>query len=379
VDRKPRRRSRKPLMWGGVLVVVGVVIGVVLIITAFTRLDDKVSSFYRLGAPDVQEVFFDSAGEYVIYDESLGLPQDGVAPFEVTVTRTGTGLDVPVSASVDDIDYDTSGNSGQAVFEFSIPAVGTYEIQTSVSVDAGLAQLAIGRSVFGDLLKGLVLAAVVGGGIIVLGILIAVIGSIPRRQRGRSGSARTSGSRETSDRERPAEHGRSPLSRRSDAHREEDALHPRPHQESAPPPPSPPTDPLPSPSPSSVPPPPPPSRAVKRRQHRLAERVPAPPRELAPPELTEPELTDPEPAPSRSGAHTPNNSLSVAGLDFESETLSSLEPVAIVPEVMGLETYDLASGVLADPASIVIVGLEVSDLDVIGLDSADDEGASLRL
>jgi hypothetical protein len=95
--------------------------------------------------------------------------------------------------------------------------------------------------------------------------------------------------------------------------------------------------------------------------------------------LTEPELTDPEPAPSRSGAHTPNNSLSVAGLDFESETLSSLEPVAIVPEVMGLETYDLASGVLADPASIVIVGLEVSDLDVIGLDSADDEGASLRL
>ena len=364
MDRRPRRRSRKALMWGGVLVVIGVIAGVALVIVAFARLDDKVSSFYRLGAPDVTEVFFSDTGDYVVYDESIGLPVDGEAPFEVTVRRTGTGLEVPVSASVDDVTYDTGGKSGTAVFEFSIPAVGSYEIEADVSTEAGLAQLAVGRSVLGDLLRGLVTAAVVGGGLILAGVLVAVVGSIPRPGRtAREGSTeRTEGSRERSDSSGSGRHGRSPLTRRAEDRRAAAEAPPPPvlreEQPSSPPPPP--------------PPPPPPTQVV-------VEEPPPPPVTSEPldPVEFEPvsyETAEFEPVTLGTSKFEP---VTLGTSEFEPVTVETaeFEPVTVETtdfEPVRLETVDfeplvveVASG-LGD-SSIEIEGLERSSLEVAGL------------
>jgi hypothetical protein len=356
MDRQPRRRSRKALMWGGLLVVAGVVAGIALVVMAFVKLDDKVSGFDRLDVPDVSQVFFGDTGDYVVYDESIGIPVDGAVPFSVSVRRTGSGLAVPVEASVDDITYDVSGQSGTAVFEFSIPAVGTYEIETSADVEAGLAQLAVGRSVLGDLLRGLVTAAVVGGGLILVGVLVALVGSIQRspRRRGTGTTERPVGtdrrsagtdSRSAGTDKRSAgtteravkshsSHGRSPLSRRAEEMPE--------LGRSAPPPPPSPV--APEVLPESPPPPPPP----------------------------EPEPPTPEQEPAPVIRPAPVLTTAVAGLDLQGLDSEGFQPAH---EFATLESSILDESRL-QVSDLSVSGLSVSGLSVSGLDTAGVELAA---
>ncbi|QLY32153.1 hypothetical protein H0264_07725 [Nocardia huaxiensis] len=151
---------------GALLIVVGVVGGAVLAISAFVGLANKVDDFQRVSVPGSSTVQLDS-GDYTIYLEG---PDGGSGSVLVTAPD---GSEVTLEPYTSKVTYSFGGHDGEAEFSFTAKQSGSYEVTTegsstmTVAIGSGLGGGIVG-AVLGALALGLI------GLFLGIGVLVTV-------------------------------------------------------------------------------------------------------------------------------------------------------------------------------------------------------------
>ncbi len=176
----PRRRGKRLITVGSVLLAIGIIVGIIGGVVGFNNSLAKVNSFQRVpvGATG-QTVTFAHTGDYVAYFESgsvsrnqsrlLLVPMELVSPSGQTVSKQPYG-----GGSNDKIKrlyYDYRGHKGLAMYQFHIGETGAYRVSSAAPPGTPSdAVIAFGPSISTGL--------VAGGVLIVVGILVFVAGLV---------------------------------------------------------------------------------------------------------------------------------------------------------------------------------------------------------
>ena len=140
-------------------------------------LNDRIDSFQRVAAPGSGEVSLDHSGDYVIYYEGPGAAEGNVPPFNITVTPVSAPAAVqsldPYTTSVS---YSFGSREGRAVLTLEVAQPGTFVIEaTDAPGVAGGSSLAVGSSIAGDIVRGVVPSAIATMAAISGAIVIAIV------------------------------------------------------------------------------------------------------------------------------------------------------------------------------------------------------------
>jgi hypothetical protein len=168
----------RPSKWwfavAGAVAVVGIVLGIVILVVGFLRMERMVDDFARADVPGTLEVEVTDTGGYSIYHEFDGAYDDRiVAAPQITVTEP-SGDGVTLEPYVASVTYSAGDREGVGIFTFDADDPGTYEVTatgasgTAIAVGRGIGRGIVGAVVGGlaigflSLLAGAVLAIVVG-------------------------------------------------------------------------------------------------------------------------------------------------------------------------------------------------------------------------
>lgn len=177
---KVRLRGRIPLRLALILGVVGIVlISIGAVVLAKGSLA-KVNDFDRVALDGAtHSVRLTRTGAYVGYYEDPGLNTSRRVPAG-KLAITGPRGDVAFrSYDSSTLRYDINGHHGVAVVKFSIASAGTYTFSGSPATPKTGAQLAIGESIAGSLVAG-VLLVLPGVLLVIAAIVLLIVGLVKR-------------------------------------------------------------------------------------------------------------------------------------------------------------------------------------------------------
>jgi hypothetical protein len=158
---------------------------VVTLVLGFSSLSGQVDDFQRVSLPGQGEVSFAEPGRYILYYEGLGASDSNVPEFSASLVPVGGDVEVPLSDYGSSLTYDFSGHSGVAVGSFQIDSPGRFVLRTESGAEGTQANVAVGRSIAGGVVRT-VLPALVGSVILFFGgAALAVVVAIRRRRAGR--------------------------------------------------------------------------------------------------------------------------------------------------------------------------------------------------
>lgn len=159
-------RPKARWFWiGGGIIALGVVAAIATFVLGFAGIANTVDDFERV-TPDGGGASIDSAGEYVIYNEGLG-------SFADVIITSPDGEAIPLSFYSGGLTYGFGGRSGNALYTFDAPGAGVYRVETN-------ANIAIGKSIAGDLVRTIVLPFAIGGLTFVLGLIVIIVTAVRR-------------------------------------------------------------------------------------------------------------------------------------------------------------------------------------------------------
>ena len=165
-------RSRAGYWLGGALVAAGVLGAVVWLVVSFLAIDDKVGDFQRVPVPGEETVGLETR-KYVIYYES-STADEFVPAFSIDIVDAATGAPTPIAGYGGTLTYSYSGHEGSAVATVTPPTAGDYLVRTDGDPGVGTANVALGESLAGPLLRTILGAFGIGA---VLGLSgVALIG-----------------------------------------------------------------------------------------------------------------------------------------------------------------------------------------------------------
>jgi hypothetical protein len=167
----PRARIRPGRIWYlvGLLVFLG---GVAWLVVGLVSVFSHVNAFARVAVPAGGQVSLDHSGGYVIYYEGPGAQSGRIPPFQVRVTPASAGAAVrslaPYGGS---LTYSNGSHQGSAVLTLQVTHPGRFTVETP-----GGTNLPAGSDLaFGDSFGGGLVASIVGGVLLILAGLAALI------------------------------------------------------------------------------------------------------------------------------------------------------------------------------------------------------------
>lgn len=159
-------RPKARWFWiGGGIMVLGIVGSIAFGIFSFLGISDKVDDFARV-SPGSDTIRIESTGEYVIYAE------DG-SSFATVEVVTPDGEPVSTERYLTGLEYDFNGRSGQAVATFDADDTGRYTITTDTDI-------AIGRSIAGDLIRTVAGPFAIAGLSFLVGLIVIIVTAVKR-------------------------------------------------------------------------------------------------------------------------------------------------------------------------------------------------------
>jgi hypothetical protein len=165
-------KSRAGCWLGGALVAAGVPAPSFWFVVSLLDLGDKVDAFQRVPVPGEETVRLE-AQKYVIYYES-STADEFVPAFAIDIVDAATGAPAPVAGYGGTLTYSYSGHEGSAVATVTPPTAGDYLVRTDGDPGVGTANVALGESLAGPLLRTILGAFGIGA---VLGLSgVALIG-----------------------------------------------------------------------------------------------------------------------------------------------------------------------------------------------------------
>jgi hypothetical protein len=177
-------RSRAGYWIGGGLILLGVVGAILWFITSLANITDEVNGFQR-GALTGETTMQLEAHKYVVYYEGPSADVS-VPPFEIEIAEARTGAPLALEPYGGSLTYSVGGHEGSAQATVTPARAGAYVVRTNSDVRPTGANVALGRSIAGPLVRVLLGTFAIGGLLVASGgILIAV--TAVRRSR----SART--------------------------------------------------------------------------------------------------------------------------------------------------------------------------------------------
>ena len=167
----PRAKIRPGRIWYlvGLVVFLG---GVAWLVVGLASVFSHVDSFARVAIPAGGQVSLDHTGGYVIYYEGPGAQSGQIPPFQVRLTPASAGAAVrslaPYSGS---LTYSNGSHEGSAVLTLQVTHPGRFTVETP-----GGTNLPAGSDLaFGDSFGGGLVASIVGGVLLILAGLAALI------------------------------------------------------------------------------------------------------------------------------------------------------------------------------------------------------------
>lgn len=152
------------------------------LVIGFNSLGRQIDGFQQVPIPGQSEVSFTEPGSYVLYYEGVGASEGNVPQFNVSVTPVGGDGTVRLSDYAGSLTYDFSGHSGRALATIDIDKPGKYLLQTESAAANGQANVAVGESVGGDIVRTVVLGLVGTFVLFLAGVAVAVVVAIRRRR-----------------------------------------------------------------------------------------------------------------------------------------------------------------------------------------------------
>ncbi|MBF6171477.1 hypothetical protein [Nocardia blacklockiae] len=159
------------------LAVAGIVGAMVIGVTSFVRLSDRVDGFQRVPIPGSSDVRIGDTGGYTMYFE---YPNASAVAFRgsVNVRLLGPdGASIPLEDYSSALTYNFGGHEGRAGFSFDAPRPGTYHVVTQG--DSGVTA-AIGRGIGGSIGATVLLALGVGAAGVILGLVVLIVVAVRR-------------------------------------------------------------------------------------------------------------------------------------------------------------------------------------------------------
>jgi hypothetical protein len=179
----PSEPLRPAGWWYGVSAgvgVLGVVVAGVVGVRGISALSDRVDGFDRALIPGAATVEIEDPGDYTIYHEYPGADDDserGIidVAFEATLTDPDGG-EVELEPYDAHITYSFGDHQGVAMYSFTAPEAGNYELVTT----GGPGNAAVGRGIGRGIVASVLLAVGIGLGTILAAVIMAVVVAIQR-------------------------------------------------------------------------------------------------------------------------------------------------------------------------------------------------------
>jgi len=171
--------------------VVWLVLGLLL---GFRSVSREVEGFQRVPVPGEAVVSFTEPGGYVLYFEGLLATE---APLEVpfpefTLVPVGRSEEVPIRPYEGSMTYQLGGHAGRAVGTFHIDQPGSYRLRADGVPLGGHADIAVGPSIGGAIVRTVLLALSGAATLFIGGTALAVVVAV-RRSRSRRPPSQTIG------------------------------------------------------------------------------------------------------------------------------------------------------------------------------------------
>jgi hypothetical protein len=185
VEPTATRASRRGFVLAAALFALSVVIGVGGVVAAAQALSGRVEGFQRVGVPGATDIRLDRAGSYTFYYEAVGVGNEeetGVSlpPVQLSLKAVDTGTPVTVDRYRGSFNYSIAGYEGFAVATARIDRPGTFQLRADATIEPGIADVAIGRSLARGL-AGTLVAAFAAFGMFVAAVVIAIVTAVRRR------------------------------------------------------------------------------------------------------------------------------------------------------------------------------------------------------
>jgi hypothetical protein len=171
-------RSRAGYWIGGALVAAGVFGAVLWFVISILALGDKVDDFQRVPIPGEATVQLE-ARKYVIYYESP-TADEFVPAFAIDIVDAATGAPAPVAGYGSTLTYSYSGHEGSAVATVTPPTTGDYLVRTDGDPGPGTANVALGESLAGPLLRMILGAFGIGAVLCLSGVALIGVTAVRR-------------------------------------------------------------------------------------------------------------------------------------------------------------------------------------------------------
>ena len=176
----PTARKLKPGVagyWiGGALVLVGIVGAIVWFVIGLIGISNAVDDFERVPADGGGTVALDDDTAYVIYLEDRSASRFASNVRVTLIDPSGDTVDVRTYGS--DFNYDFGGRSGTALFTFRSDEAGEYTLASASN--SVRSNLAVGRSLAGNLVWTIAMPFVIGGIGFLAGIILVIVTLVRR-------------------------------------------------------------------------------------------------------------------------------------------------------------------------------------------------------
>jgi hypothetical protein len=175
-------RSRAGYLLGGCLIALGVVGAILWLFTSATTIPDEVNGFQR-GPVTGETTMQLEAHKYVIYYEGSSA-EVAVPPFEIEIAEARTGTPLAIAPYSGSLTYSILGHEGSAQATVTPERPGAYVVRTTSDVRPIGANVALGRSIAGPIVRALLGAVAIGLLLIASGSILLAVTAV-RRSRSR--------------------------------------------------------------------------------------------------------------------------------------------------------------------------------------------------
>lgn len=174
-------RSRAGYWIGGCLIVLGGVGAIMWFVTSATSITDEVNGFQR-GPVTGETTMQLGAQKYVVYYEGPSA-EVAVPPFEIEIAEARTGAPLAIAPYGGSLTYAVPGHEGSAQATVTPARAGAYVVRTNSDAPTIGAGVALGRSIAGPLMRGLLGAFAIGLLLVGSGSILLAVTAVRRPRR----------------------------------------------------------------------------------------------------------------------------------------------------------------------------------------------------
>ena len=175
-------KSRAGYWLGGCLITLGVVGAIFWLVTSLTSLSKEVDDFQRAPLTGVTTMQFE-ARKYVVYYEGPSA-NEFVPPFDLEIVEAQTGKPLALAAYGGSLTYSINDHEGSAQATVTPAHAGAYVVRTNSDLPRVGSNVALGPSIAGQLLRGILGTFAIGGLLVASGGILIAITAV-RRSRSR--------------------------------------------------------------------------------------------------------------------------------------------------------------------------------------------------